>query len=213
MTTMSAGTRTRPRTRSGRPARKGLSKGLRTLRTLVIVIVVAIVGALLLRTYVVAPYYVPSASMEPTLHGCPGCNNDHVLVEKLTYRFHDVQAGDIVVFNRPDNWHVPDDVLIKRVIGVAGDEIEIKDGHVYRNGQVLSEPYVNQDCNPATTALPGSTSTKAKTFPRIPNGELFVMGDNRCDSEDSRVFGDVPTDKVIGRAFMIIWPLSRFHSL
>ena len=89
-------------------------------RTLMVV-AIAVVAALLLRTFVVEPYYVPSESMEPTLHGCTGCNDDHVLVEKLSYHFHDPQPGDIVVFNRPSTWKVPDKVLIKRVIGVPGD--------------------------------------------------------------------------------------------
>ena len=166
---------------------------------------------MLLRSYVVAPYYVPSQSMEPTLHGCPHCNDDHVLVEKLSYHFHAPQPGDIVVFNRPPNWHVSDKVLIKRVIGVAGDRITLLHGHVYRNGQRLDEPYVNPQCTQGTTTKRGST--RLRRYPRVKPGELFVMGDNRCDSADSRFFGDVPTSDIIGRAFLIIWPLKRIHTL
>ncbi|HEY2271153.1 MAG TPA: signal peptidase I [Jatrophihabitantaceae bacterium] len=189
-------------------------KAIRRTVRFVVVVAIAVAAALLLRTYVVQPYYVPSQSMEPTLHGCPGCNDDHVLVEKLSYRFHDVKAGDIVVFHRPASWpvgQVPDDVLIKRVIGVAGDRLTLKHGRVFRNGQPLDEPYVNQKCRRGTTDKTGSIHKKA--YPRVPNGEVFVMGDNRCDSEDSRFFGDVPTSDVIGRAFLIIWPVGRIHSL
>ena len=172
---------------------------------------IAVGAALLLRTFVVEPYYVPSQSMEPTLHGCKGCNDDHVLVEKLSYLFHDPQPGDIVVFNRPSTWKVPDQVLIKRVIGVPGDRIKLQDGKVYRNGARLDESYVNQKCRGGTRTPNGSP--KKKVYARVPNGDLFVMGDNRCDSEDSRYFGVVPQSAVIGRAFLIIWPFHRIHSL
>jgi signal peptidase I len=195
---------------SARRRRRSMPKAARSALRLLVVVAVAVVAALLLRAYVVEPYYVPSQSMEPTLHGCPGCDNDHVLVEKLSYHFHDVQPGDIIVFNRPSAWHVPDKVLIKRVIGVAGDVLKLKGGQVFRNGEQLDEPYVNKDCKRGTTDQAGSI--RATTY-RVPKGGLFVMGDNRCDSEDSRFFGVVPRDKVIGRAFLIIWPFSRIHSL
>jgi signal peptidase I len=195
---------------SEQPARRAR---LRTVRRIVIVPVVAILAAVALRSFVVAPYYVPSASMEPTLHGCPGCNDDYLFVDKLSYRFHGVKHGDVVVFNRPSNWVVPDKVLVKRVIGVSGDQLVIKGGQVYRDGIELAEPYVNPSCKPATTAVPGSSDKRRKAFATIPNGDVFVMGDNRCDSEDSRVFGLVPMSKIIGRAFLIGWPLGRVHSL
>jgi signal peptidase I len=192
-----------------RSARNPLRRALRT----VIGVVIVLVAALALRSYVVAPYYVPSESMEPTLHGCTGCDDDHVLVEKLSYRFHPVQRGDIVVFNRPSSWHVPDDVLVKRVVAVAGDHLVIRGGHIYVNRRLIDEPYVNRACRHGTTAAPGSTDTRPKAYPTIPSGTVFVMGDNRCDSDDSRVFGVVPTDKIVGRAFVIVWPLHRLHSL
>jgi signal peptidase I len=199
------------RAETDEPRRSAWPRGTRPLLRTAAVVLVAVVAALLLRAFVVESFYVPSESMEPTLHGCSGCNNDHVLVEKLSYHFHDPQPGDVVVFHRPANWRVPDHVLIKRVIGVSGDVITLKNGVVYRNNRRLDEPYVNQRCRRGTTTRTGSTATTA--YPKIPNGAMFVMGDNRCDSEDSRYFGRVPTDAVIGRAFMIVWPLDRIHSL
>jgi signal peptidase I len=198
---------------AGKPAgkRKPWPKAARSAFRTLVVVAIAVAAALLLRAFVVEPYYVPSQSMEPTLHGCQGCNDDHVLVEKLSYLFHDPQPGDIVVFNRPSTWKVPDNVLIKRVIGVPGDDIRLQGGKVYRNGSRLDEPYVNQKCRHGT--LPRNGSSKRKVYPPVPNGEVFVMGDNRCDSEDSRYFGVVPQSKIIGRAFLIIWPVGRIHSL
>ncbi|MDT4892575.1 MAG: signal peptidase [Pseudonocardiales bacterium] len=169
---------------------------------LAIVLGVAVVAALLLRTFVMAPYYIPSASMEPTLHGCAGCNNDHVLVNKLSYRMHDIRRGDVVVFHRPSSWQVSQKLLVKRVIGLPGDVLTTKGGVVYVNGLLLDEPYVDDDCTAGTTDLSRVT---------VPAGSIFVMGDNRCQSEDSRRFGSVRESDVLGRAFVIVWPLGRLH--
>jgi signal peptidase I len=182
---------------------------LNRIRSLAILALIIVAGAFLLRTYVVETYYVPSASMEPTLHGCPNCNDDRVLVEKLSYLFHDPQPGDVVVFNRPDNgpWerNVPEKVLIKRIIGVGGDRIVIQHGHVFRDGRRLVEPYVNPACTLGTQA--------PQRVYLVPQNEVFVMGDNRCRSEDSRFNGPVPVSDLVGRAFLIVWPLSRVGSL
>ncbi|MGH8860215.1 MAG: signal peptidase I [Jatrophihabitantaceae bacterium] len=204
--------------KSRRPSRLG--GYLRRVRKLVIVLAVLVAAVLALRAYVVAPYYVPSASMEPTLHGCPGCNNDHVLVEKLSYDFHDPRRGDIVVFDNPgkrwsnarDGGGNVDKVLIKRVIGVPGDRIVIRRGRVFINGSAVDESYLNSKCRPRTTGSSESRSERAREFDRVPKGDLFVMGDNRCNSEDSRAFGVVPIDKVIGKAVLIVWPFGRFGS-
>ena len=179
---------------------------LRGVIRLLVVVVIAAAIATLLRTYVVAPYYIPSASMEPTLHGCTGCNNDHVLVDKLSYRRHDVRRGDVVVFNRPKAWQVSENVLIKRVIGLPGDTLTAKNGIVYVDGLALKEPYVDKGCGSGTTDFPPEPI-------KVPHGQAFVMGDNRCDSSDSRRFGAIPESAVIGRAFLIIWPLGRLHWL
>jgi len=182
-----------------------------TIRTLIVLIVAGVV-AVLLRLFVVQPYYIPSESMEPTLHGCSGCSDDHVLVDKISYRFQDVKAGDVVVFHKPPNADVPDKVLVKRVIALAGDKVQLRrnakgawDGKVYVNGLPLDESYIDKDC-PAPVTVP-LTSTTSWT---IPKGDVFVMGDNRCQSEDSRAFGPIKTSSIIGKAVLKIWPLSRF---
>jgi signal peptidase I len=163
----------------------------------------------LLRSFVVQPYYIPSASMEPTLHGCPGCNDDRVLVDKLSYRLHDVHRGDVVVFHRPaEATYIPDKVLIKRVIAVGGDVVELRNGLVYLNERPLTEKYVNPACGPRPTVPLNGQSTWT-----VPKGGLFVMGDNRCRSDDSRQFGPIRSASVIGRAFLIIWPVKRIGGL
>jgi signal peptidase I len=171
------------------------------------VAVVAVIAAVLLRSFVVASYYIPSASMEPTLHGCSGCNNDHILVDKLSYKLHSVHRGDVIVFDRPATADsvTNEKVLIKRVVGLPGDVLTDRDGIVYLNGQALAEPYVNPACK-GTQSFPSEPVT-------VPKGDIYVMGDNRCDSLDSRSFGAVPESLIVGRAFIIIWPLGRLHYL
>jgi signal peptidase I len=199
-------------TSAGTKAKRGPVVSDRSRRWLVrtvIVVVIAAVAAVLLRAFVVQPYYIPSASMEPTLHGCTGCNDDHVLVDKISYRAHDVRQGDIVVFHRPaDAAYIPEKVLIKRVIALPGDVVELKQGRVFVNGLVLDEPYVNKACGSRPTS-PLTTTTRWK----IPGNDVFVMGDNRCHSDDSRQFGPIAESSVIGRAFAIIWPVHRMRLL
>lgn len=179
---------------------------LRGMIRLVVVLVIATLIATLLRTYVVAPYYIPSASMEPTLHGCTGCNKDHVLVDKLSYKMHDIHRGDVVVFRRPKTWQVSEKVLIKRVVGLPGDTLTARNGIVYVDGLALDEPYLDKECQSGTTNFPLAPLT-------VPDGQAWVMGDNRCDSSDSRRFGAIADSAVIGRAALIIWPLGRLHWL
>ena len=176
----------------------------RTLVRLVIIVAIAALAAFLLRTFVVQPYYIPSGSMEPTLIGGGGQTDDHVLVDKISYRTHSPREGDIVVFNRPSTWQISDKVLIKRVIGLPGDTVSLRDGHVFINGLELDEPYVNKACG----AHPTQPLTSVTSW-RVPGNDVFVMGDNRCQSDDSRQFGPVPESDIIGRAFAIIWPLNR----
>lgn len=175
-----------------------------------VVVVLVVATVLALRSYVLAPYYIPSASMEPTLHGCPGCENDRILVDKLSYHLHAVHRGDVVVFDRPTSWQVPDAVLIKRVVGLPGDRLSVQGGHLYINGLLLAEPYVNKRCPPLGSLRPGHT---VSAIGPVPAHEIFVMGDNRCDSSDSRVFGPVPENDLVGRAVLLIWPLKRLHYL
>ncbi len=159
--------------------------------------------AVTLRTLVVEPFWIPSESMEQTLHGCTGCNDDRLLVDKLSYKLHPVHRGDVVVFRRPPSVNASEKVLIKRVIGLSGETVRGRDGKVWIDGRLLEEPYVNGVCD-------GTQDFAAVT---VPAGDVFVMGDNRCDSTDSRVFGPIKKSSIIGRAFLIIWPLGRIHWL
>lgn len=191
--------------------RRGLRERLRSSRLSrrltrwVIVVVVVVAAALTMRAYVVSPFYIPSESMEPALHGCAGCSDDHVLVDKFSYRFHQPHPGDIVVFDRPKNFPAPDKQLVKRVVAVSGDEVALRNGLVYVNGARLTENYLNKACG----SHPSNPETGTSHW-TVPDNDLFVMGDNRCDSADSRTFGPIPVSSVIGRVFLIIWPLSRF---
>jgi signal peptidase I len=152
--------------------------------------------ALLVEAFLIQAFWIPSPSMEPTLDV-----GDRVLVNKLSYKFHDVNHGDVVVFERPpgastgENGEIKD--LIKRVIAVEGDTIEAKEGEVYVNGEQLDEDYLE----------PG-TATDNLPLTRIPDGEVFVMGDNRTNSEDSRIFGPIDEDAIVGRAFIRVLPIT-----
>jgi signal peptidase I len=186
-----------------------------TLRAVVITALVAVI----LRAFVVLPFYIPSASMEPTLD-----INDKIFVSRLAYDLHPIHRGDIVVFVAPPSeqprltpmhlglplqWlrdvgkfigviHSRKVDFVKRVIGLPGDVIEARDGHVYIDDHELVEPY-----------LPRGTTTSDFGPIVVPPGHLWVMGDNRDNSSDSRVFGPIPESSVIGRAFIRIWPLNR----
>jgi signal peptidase I len=128
---------------------------------------------------------VDGFSMQPTLK-----DGEFVLVNKLSFRFNQVQRGDIIVFHYPVN---PDEELIKRVIGLPGDHVTVQDQHVSVNGQVLSEPYI------AAAPLYSGEWT-------IADGQLFVLGDNRNDSSDSHSWGLLPFENVVGKAVLIYWP-------
>jgi signal peptidase I len=182
-------------------------------------ILVAFVLALLIKTFLVQAFYIPSQSMESTLDV-----GDRVLVNKFIYGFREPRRGEIIVFENPrlkdpDRnpiaafWHWiieglglstdPEKDFIKRVIGLPGETIEVDRGQVFVDGRRIAEPYVNperdlSDFGPFT----------------VPEGNLFVMGDNRANSQDSRsTLGPIPRDKVVGRAFIVIWPPSNFEWL
>lgn len=180
-----------------------------------VLIVGAILLAVVIRGTLVQAFYIPSESMEPTLHGCTNCNNnDRILVNKISYKLHDVNRGDIVVFSSPPaeaDSNIKD--LVKRVIALPGETIEARNDSIYitRVGQTeaerLEEPYVNKPCVDSKQVADNLTKQK------IPPGHYFVMGDNRCHSSDSRVFGPIDGDTIVGRAFVRIWPISRFKFL
>jgi signal peptidase I len=167
------------------------------------ILVVAVVAAILIRTFAFQPFYIPSGSMEPTL-----MIGDRVLVNKLSYHFHSVHRGDIVVFKRPPNDDSPGvNDLIKRVIGLPNETISTHNGLVYINGKPLAEPWLPKGQEPVP---PGGCPL---TTLHIPSGDYYVMGDNRGDSADSRCFGPLPGHLIIGRAFVRVWPLSRIGGL
>ncbi len=187
------------------------------LKELPVLILLAFALAILLKTFVVQAFYIPSGSMEPTL--LPG---DRVLVNKV---FYTPGRGDIIVFEDPHpgpaedrgiiggfiNWlseglgfaRPADEDFIKRVIGLPGETVELRNGKVFVDGLQISEPY-----------LKGSEDTRDFGPVTVPKDSLFVLGDNRLNSNDSRFgLGFVPVDKVVGRAFVIIWPPSRIRWL
>jgi signal peptidase I len=167
----------------------------------VAVVVIALLAAFVVKTFVLQTFYIPSGSMIPTLD-----IRDRVFVNKLSYHAHAVHRGDIVVFTLPPGQSAGPGIndLIKRVIGLPGDTVSARGGRMYVDGHPLAEPY-----------LPAGTST---TFPfaqlvKVPKGDVFLMGDNRPQSRDSRYFGPVPESRIVGRAFVRIWPLSRLAFL
>ena len=185
------------------PAGEAAAKSTSKTRTAVewgLVIVGALGAALLIKTFLFQAFFIPSASMEPTLH-----IGDRVLVNKLSYKFGDVERGDLVVFKRPDLAEeqaaaVRD--LIKRVIALPGETVEARDGAIYINGERLVEDY-----------LPTGTISENLPSQVVPAGKIWVMGDNRTNSRDSRVLGAIDVDTVHGRAFVRIWPLGDFQLL
>ena len=227
------------------------------LREAAILVTIAIVLYYVMLTFVARPYLIPSESMEPTLHGCTGCVGDRIMVDKLTYRFSKPEPGDVIVFKGPPNWNIgyksirshntavrllqnalsfvgfvpPDENdLVKRVIAVGGQTVECRaNTGLTVDGKRLNEPYLD----------PATMMADPKVYPclgpefgpvHVPDGRLWVMGDNRTHSADSRAHcgnipadvqrgifctgdpdpGTVPMDNVIGKARFIAWPPSRW---
>ncbi|MDK2897253.1 MAG: signal peptidase [Candidatus Atribacteria bacterium] len=167
------------------------------LRELVETVVWALIIALLIRYFVVEGYYIPSGSMKPTL--VPG---ERVLVAKFIYRFTEPTRGDIVVFKYPiDNRKN----LIKRIVGLPGEEVEIKDGQVFINGEPLAGEQFAR-----TYYDVGYYGTEKRV---IPEGHYFVLGDNSENSDDSRFWGYVPREKILGKAFLVYWPPAQIRIL
>ncbi len=187
--------------------RKRRQSGVRALVEWVVVIGVALLVALGIRQFLFQPFWIPTGSMEDTLVA-----GDRVLVNKAAYHFHDIRRGDVVVFKRPQNWTVEETVkdLIKRVVALPGDEVTIRDCAVFLGGRRLEEPYVDGKCTePASSVIdPDGDGTFV-----VPEKMIFVMGDNRTGSADSRVNGFVPKSDVVGRAFVLIWPMKHWRFL
>lgn len=171
------------------------------------VIVVAVVVAVLLRTFVVATYSIPSGSMEPTLQ-----IGDRIVVDKLSYHLHGVDRGNIIVFSTPpkeDCAGPPVADLVKRVIGLPDETISLSGGQVYIDGHVLAEPWLPADEQDVTYPGPAGPPYSLNHPYLIPAGDVYVMGDNRKESCDSRYWGPVPESTIVGKVDLRIWPLSR----
>jgi signal peptidase I len=175
-------------------------------RELPILVIVAVLVAVLVRTFVVQTFWIPSGSMEPTL-----LVNDRVLVNKVLYDIRDPHRGEIIVFVAPNSWRTdPSETdFIKRVIGTGGDRVVCCDsrGRVQVNGHSLDEPYIH---NGDAAGSPFDVT--------VPSGRLFVMGDHRAISGDSTKHlddhsGTIPVSSVVGRAFLIFWPIDRIRTL
>ena len=169
----------------------------RNLVEWVVILGGALLVAFVVKTFLFQAFFIPSPSMVPTLQV-----HDRVLVNKLSYKVHEVNRGDVVVFERPPNDAGTIRDLIKRVVAVEGDTIETRGDTLYVNDQPVREPYLK-------TSSIGSAVTRRT----IPANQVFVMGDNRTNSSDSRVFGPIDEDAVIGRAFVKIWPLGGLRLL
>jgi signal peptidase I len=183
--------------RSRRERRKNASKksGGGVLEFLIILLVSFVLVFGFVRPFVVEAFWIPSASMVPTLK-----YGDRVLVNKFIYRFTEPQRGDIIVFKSVEG---DGQDLIKRVVGVPGDEIAVRRGKLFVNGEPQKEPYVNKKFPDRSFYAPTT----------VPKDHVFAMGDNRANSQDSRVFGPVPEQNIEGEAFLRFWPPDRIGGL
>lgn len=187
-------------------------------KELPVLIIVALFVAVLIKTFLVQAFFIPSESMQDTL-----LVGDRVMVNKLAYRFGEPARGDVIVFDSPLEEHhpdenllgavvrnvaealglsTPDSALIKRVIAIGGDTLQVRGNQVYVNGEAIDEPYLTRSIR-----MPDYGPID------VPVDHVFVMGDNRNRSEDSRVFGPIHESTIIGRAFVKVWPPGRWGGL
>ena len=178
------------------PTPKGRKKSglLGTVIEIVVIVAAAFVIALLVQAFVVKPFTIHQVSMRPTLE-----EGDRILLNRLVYHFREPARGDVIVFHSPIN---DTEDLVKRIVGVAGDRVAVTGGKLYVNGVAQDEPYLlEQDFS----------GEMAETL--VPSEEVFVMGDNRNNSGDSRLFGPIPTTSIIGNAFVVYWPIGQWKTL
>lgn len=191
----------------GEPTSSGLG---RAVREWVPVLLVAVVVALAIRLLVIQAYHIPSLSMAPTLD-----EGDRVIVNRLSG---DVDRGEVVVFAKPPNQVSEADDLIKRVIGLPGETVQLRDGNVYVDRQLVQEDHYIAQPQSSRPRQPVGIPGCAQDVPSpdtctVPEGYVFVMGDNRLGSQDSRVFGPIAIDTIVGRAFVKVWPLDAISWL
>jgi signal peptidase I len=179
--------------------RAGLGCLLELVETLVLTLVIFFV----VQNFVAQPFQVKGDSMEHSFEP-----DDYVLVDKLSPHWDPYSRGDVVVLQPPEGWAAETTPFIKRVIGVGGDTIQVKDGLVYVNGTALDEPYLFADANGASQP---TTSDEPQWL--VPTNDIFVMGDHRQQSADSRLFGPIPVTSVVGRAVIRYWPLAAFGTV
>jgi len=182
-------------------ARPKLSPGVRAFVDWVVVVSVALLVAFVVRGYVLAHFVVEGSSMYSTLE-----TGDRVFVNKLSYRLHDPNRGDVVVLHQLSGVSTRD--LIKRVIGLPGETVEVRNCSVLVDGRILNEPYL--DPGVVTPTNCGGDYTLDGV---VPEDHVFVMGDNRGGSQDSRILGTISEDDLIGRAFVVFWPRSNWQWL
>jgi signal peptidase I len=166
----------------------------RSLIEIVVIVAAAFALAMLVQAFIVKPFTIHQVSMEPTLH-----EGDRVLISRLSYHFHKPKAGDVVVLHSPMN---AKEDLVKRIVAVGDDTVAVHDGHLFVNGVAAVEPYLNEQ---------DFRGEYPET--KIPKGQVFVMGDNRNNSGDSRLFGPIDVDSIIGRAFAVYWPIGDWGGL
>jgi signal peptidase I len=185
-----------------------LPSPVRTLIDWSLTITLAVVAILVFQAEVAKPYRIPSASMEPTLHcgkpadGCRSRVSDRVIANRIIYRFHAPERGDIIVFRAPAKVAAACEAggtFIKRIVGLPGERVSMQDGRVLIDGVRLTEPYL----------APGYRGRESGEWPRTPRDGYFVLGDNRARSCDSRRWGIVPRENIIGRADARYWPQDR----
>ena len=190
---------------------RSLSRFPRPVRTLIdwtITTIIAVAGVLVFQAEIAKPYVIPSPSMEPTLHcgtpaeGCKSRVSDRVIANRVVYRLHAPERGDIVVFDAPARVEAAcaaKGVFVKRIVGLPGERVSMQNGHVLVDGVRLREPYL----------APAYRGRESGAWPRTPGDSYFVLGDNRAMSCDSRRWGVVPRASIIGRADVRYWPPNR----